>query len=183
MRMALKVEALPLCLLTSCFLIIIVIIFRISYGLDSSSDSSLAWPESGLATRDYSDSYGTEGSTGGEFTSGELASEGPEQEAACLEPCNLRERNLSVCTTTTGTLFTHRSNIEAKNITWDRITLEESSTNSQAFKEQGNHFQIIQMSAPHDQLVYIARKGFVDVAATAYNQHTTIWCGAQMTCG
>ena len=135
-----KIDCLFLCLLASYF-------NGISYSLDSSPNSYT----STLAST-------TEGSSSGE----------PEQDA-CLETCNLSERNLSVCTVTTGTLVTHR-NIEAAKIKGNRITLEKSAKGNQAFKEQNNRF-IVQMSAPHDQLVYIARKGFVDVATKAYNQH------------
>ena len=66
-------------------------------------------------------------------------------------------------------LKTHR-NVKAKKLVeQDRVTLEESVRLNKAF--QKDHPQIVQLSAPRDQLVYIARKGLVDVATIAYNKH------------
>ena len=62
-----------------------------------------------------------------------------------------------------------RRNIAAEVVKEWRITLEESVKRNQSFKEK--HPQIVQLSAPRDQLVYIARKGLVDVATIAYNKH------------
>ena len=66
------------------------------------------------------------------------------------------------------TCKTHK-NISAEVVKGQRVTLEESVKQNKTFKK--DHPQIVQLSAPRDQLVYIARKGLVDVATIAYNKH------------
>ena len=66
------------------------------------------------------------------------------------------------------TCKTHR-NIAAEVVKGQRVTLEESVKQNERFDE--DHLQIVQLSAPRDQLVYIAREGLVDVATIAYNNH------------
>ena len=75
--------------------------------------------------------------------------------------------NLSVPDTTT--LFSHK-NITAELVKKERVTLKLSVQRNRAYQEQENHF-IVQMSAPHDQPVCIAHKGFVGIATLAYNKH------------
>ena len=66
------------------------------------------------------------------------------------------------------TCKTHK-NIIAEIVKGQRVTLEASMKQNQIFKK--DHPQIVQLSAPRDQLVYIAPKGLVDVATIAYNKH------------
>ena len=65
-------------------------------------------------------------------------------------------------------LKTHR-NVKAEVVKGQRVTLQESIKQNKVFKK--DHPRIVQLSAPHDKLVYIAYKGLVDVATTAYNKH------------
>ena len=58
---------------------------------------------------------------------------------------------------------------EAEIVKGQLVTLEESVKQNKRFKK--DHPQIVQLSAPRDQLVYIAPKGLVDVATIAYNKH------------
>ena len=66
------------------------------------------------------------------------------------------------------TCKTHR-NIVAEVVKGQQVTLEESVKQNKRFKK--DHPQIVQLSAPRDQLVYIAREGLVEVATIAYNNH------------
>ena len=66
------------------------------------------------------------------------------------------------------TCKTHK-NIAAEVVKGRQVTLEESVKHNQSFKR--DHPQIVQLSESRDQLVYIARKGLVDVATIAYNKH------------
>ena len=67
------------------------------------------------------------------------------------------------------TCKTHRNIAAEVVVKGQRITLEESVKRNESFKK--DHPQIVQLSAPRDQLVYIARKGLVGVATIAYNKH------------
>ena len=66
-------------------------------------------------------------------------------------------------------LKTHRNVKAEKLVKQHRITLEESVRQNKAFKK--GHPLIAQLSAPRDQLVYIAPEGLVSVATIAYNKH------------
>ena len=66
-------------------------------------------------------------------------------------------------------LKTHRKVKARKLVERERITLEESVRGNKAFQKE--HPQIVQLSAPRDQLVYIAHKGLVGVATIVYNKH------------
>ena len=50
-----------------------------------------------------------------------------------------------------------------------QVTLEESIKNNRIGQDYSG--EIVQLSAPKDELVYPSPKGFVDVATIAYNQH------------
>ena len=76
------------------------------------------------------------------------------------------------------TCRTH-NNITARKFAKGRqVTLEESASLSTReslkpnFRERITfHPQVVQLSGPHDQLVYVAHKGLVDVTTIAYNDH------------
>ena len=72
------------------------------------------------------------------------------------------------CTVTT--CKTH-NNITAQVVKGRRVTLEGSIKINQVFINMDHPTQIVQLSGARDQPVYLARKGFVNVATIAYNQH------------
>ena len=66
------------------------------------------------------------------------------------------------------TCKTHR-NVKTELVKGQRITLEESIKRNKSFKK--DHPNIVQLSAPRDQQVYVTDQGLVGVATTAYNKH------------